>query len=367
MDELAHRLGMDPLDLRLTSDAGKDPLTGKPWSSKKLREAYEAGAKAFGWRGRPKGPVRDGNWLVGRGMAACTMASFRFPATARVRLARDGKLTVESNFHDIGTGALTVIPQIASDVLGLDLSKVSCRNGDTVLPPAGPTSGSSTTMCTGSAVLEAARNLRGKLGQRAGIPADQVSLAEGRVGGRPLAEIMGSDAELVAEGAFGLAGKAEFDAEGGTTPYAIRTFGAVFVEVGVDPELGLLRLRRFVGSYSAGRIINPRTARAQMIGGMIWGWGMAAMEVSVHDQQLGRWLSKNLAGVAIPTNADIPADLTVLFTDEFDAQASPLGAKGIGELGATGVAPAVANAVFDATGKRIRELPILPSRLVGTG
>jgi xanthine dehydrogenase YagR molybdenum-binding subunit len=144
----------------------------------------------------------------------------------------------------------------------------------------------------------------------------------------------------------------------------MRTFGVIFVEVGVDPELGLLRLRRAVGSYSVGRIINPRTALAQMTGGIIWGWGMAAMEASAHEPKLGRWLSKNLAGVALPVNADIPADVKVHFVDEFDAHASPLGAKGIGELGATGVAAAVANAVFHATGKRIRDLPITPEKLV---
>jgi xanthine dehydrogenase YagR molybdenum-binding subunit len=144
----------------------------------------------------------------------------------------------------------------------------------------------------------------------------------------------------------------------------MRTFGAIFVEVGVDPALGLLRLRRAVGSYSVGRIINPRTARAQMTGAIIWGWGMAAMEASHLEPTLGRWLSKNLAGVAIPVNADIPGDLQIHFVDEFDAHASPLGAKGIGELGAAGVATAVAKAGFDATGKRVRELPITPDKLV---
>ena len=144
----------------------------------------------------------------------------------------------------------------------------------------------------------------------------------------------------------------------------MRTFGAIFVEVGVDPQLGLLRLRRAVGSYSAGRIINPRTALAQMTGGIIWGWGKAAMEASVHDERLGRWLSKNLAGVAIPVNADIPSNIKVHFVDEFDEHSGPLGGKGIGELGATGVAAAVANAVFHATGKRVREVPITPEKLV---
>jgi xanthine dehydrogenase YagR molybdenum-binding subunit len=161
-----------------------------------------------------------------------------------------------------------------------------------------------------------------------------------------------------------IVGTGAFDPTQNATAYSMRSFGTVFVEVGVDPELGLLRLRRVVGSYSVGRIINPRTARAQLLGGIIWGWGMAAMEQSAFDASLGRFLSKNLAGVAIPVNADIPTDITVHFVDEIDEKASPIGGKGIGEVGATGVAAAVANAVFHATGKRIRDLPITPDKLV---
>jgi xanthine dehydrogenase YagR molybdenum-binding subunit len=161
-----------------------------------------------------------------------------------------------------------------------------------------------------------------------------------------------------------IVGSGTFNPEDSGKGLAMRTFGAIFVEVGVDPELGLLRLRRAVGSYSAGRIINPRTAKAQMTGGIIWGWGMAAMEQSEYETVFGRFLSKNLAGVAIPVNADIPTDITIHFVDEIDEHASPIGGKGIGELSATGVAAAVANAVFHATGRRIRELPITPMKLV---
>ena len=148
------------------------------------------------------------------------------------------------------------------------------------------------------------------------------------------------------------------------SPYALQTFGAIFVEVGFDPELGIIRLRRAVGRYSVGRIVNPRTARAQMLGGIVWGWGKATMEASRQDERLGRWLSKNLAGVALPVNADIPSDIDVAFIDEVDEHASPIGGKGIGELGATGVDAAVADAVFHATGRRIRELPITPDKLL---
>jgi len=341
MDELAHAVGQDPLDFRLTNYAEVDPADGRPWSSKKLREAYEEGARLFGWRERPRKPQREGHWIVGHGMASCTMGSFRMPSKARVRLRQDGTAVVESGCHDIGSGTLTIFPQIAAEVLGLPVEKVSFLMGDTSLPQAGPTYGSSSTVGVGAAVAQAAENAK-----------------------RKRAELDKGEQEVIGEGSFSLPNNAPFSGNGSGTPYAMRTFGAVFVEVGVDPELGLLRLRRVVGSYSAGRIINARTAHAQMTGGIIWGWGMAAMEGTAYEPRLGRWLSKNLAGVAIPVNADIPSDIKIHFVDEFDPHAGPLGAKGIGELGATGVAAAVANAVFAATGKRIRDLPITPDKLV---
>ncbi len=348
MDELAHRLGIDPLDLRLINYAEADPATGQPWSSKKLREAYEEGARLFGWRERPHKPQRDGDWLIGHGMATCTMGAFRMPSVARVRLRADGTAKIETGTQDIGTGTLTIFPQIAADVLGLAPEQVGLIMGDTRLPEAGPTYGSSSTMGVGAAVLQAAEAVRAEL------------LRLGGGDGRPIAEVMreAGRQEIVCSG--------RFDPNEHGAGHAMRTFGAVFVEVGVDPALGLLRLRRVVGSYSVGRIINARTALAQMTGGIVWGWGMAAMEQSQHEPVLGRFLSKNLSGVAIPVCADIPGDITIHFVDEVDELASPIGGKGIGELGATGVAAAVANAVFHATGKRIRELPITPDKLVGS-
>jgi xanthine dehydrogenase YagR molybdenum-binding subunit len=170
--------------------------------------------------------------------------------------------------------------------------------------------------------------------------------------------------EIVGSGDWAPSPGVPFEGDGGKGPYAMKTFGAVFVEVGVEPQLGLLRLRRVVGAYSAGRIVNPLSARAQMTGGIIWGWGMAAMEQSRHETRLGRWEAKNLSGVALPVNADIPGAIDIIFVDEFDAHASRIGAKGIGELGATGVAAAVASAVHDAIGVRIRELPITPEKLL---
>ena len=367
MDELAHRLGMDPLDLRLANYAEEDPATGEPWSSKKLREAYEEGALLFGWRERPRASQHDGDWLVGQGMASCTMGCFRHPSPgAEVRLRRDGTAVVRAGTQDIGTGTLTVFPQIAADLLGLSPDKVTMETGDTTLPEAGPTYGSSSTMSVGAAVLMAAQDARARLARLANLPPDEAEMAHGQIrriggkdGGQSIADVLrGADIEEVV-------GSGAFDPTQHGEGYAMRTFGAVFVEVGVDPELGLLRLRRAVGSYSVGRIVNPRTARSQMTGGMVWGWGMAAMEQSRYEPALGRFLSKNLSGVAIPVNADIPAAIAIHFVDEVDERASPIGGKGIGELGATGVAPAVANAVFHATGKRIRDLPITPEKLLG--
>jgi xanthine dehydrogenase YagR molybdenum-binding subunit len=364
MDELADALQIDPLDLRLINHADRDPATDLPWSSKQLREAYEDGARRFGWRDRPRG-ARDGAWRIGHGMATCTMGTFRTPSSAEIRLRSDGSALVATGTQDIGTGTLTIVPQIAGDVLGLPIERIAVVHGDTALPEAGPTYGSSSTMGVGAAVLAAAEDVRGKLARLVGLPPDGVEMAGGRIrcrgdGGDGVA----IGAALRGAGVAELVGTGRFDPEHHGKHHAMRAFGAVFVEVGVDLELGLLRLRRVVGVYSAGRIINPRTARSQMIGGITWGWGMAAMEHSAFDPRLGRFVSKDLAGVALPVNADIPADITVHFVDEFDDHASPIGGRGIGELGATGVAAAVASAVFAATGRRIRALPITPAALV---
>ena len=368
MDELARALDVDPLDLRLTNYAETDPQSGKPWSSKKLREAYEEGARRFGWRTRPKGGTRDGDWRIGCGMADCSQGQARFHSTARVRLRADGTAQIESSFCDIGTGPATVFPQIAAEVLGLDPRHVLAVAGDTDLPYAGPTFGSATTISTGNAVQQAALKVRAKIARLAGWPSEAIEMRDGLIvrgsESRTIQEMLNEAgvSELASDGALDLPGGAF--ADNGSPDHPARTFGVIFVEVGVDRDLGLLRLRRATGIYSAGRIINPMTARSQMIGGIVWGWGMAAMEGSRFEPTLGRWFAKDLTGVPLPVNADIPPAIDVGFVDEFDAEAGPLGAKGIGELGATGVAAAVANAVYDAIGVRIRDLPITPEKLV---
>ena len=370
MDELAHVLGIDPLDLRLANYADVDPADGRPWSSKKLRDAYQEGARRFGWRERSRGGSSDGHWLTGCGMADCTQGQFRFPSQARVRLRADATALVEAGYVDIGAGSTTIFPQIAASILGLEPTDVTGVSGNSDLPFAGPTYGSGTTIGMGAAVQDAAGKVVARLAALAGWPAQGTRAQKGQLHhdgkARAISDIMREAGvpEPTGNGAFALPGNAAADA--GDAEFSTRTFGVMFVEVGVDPQLGLLRLRRATGVYSAGRIINPRTARSQMIGGVVWGWGMAAMEASHYEPALGRWLSPDLAGVALPVNADIPPAIDIAFIDEFDAHSGPLGAKGIGELSATGIAAAVANAVFDATGKRVRELPITPDKLLDT-
>ena len=355
MDEMARALKMDPLDFRIANHADVDPQHGKPWSSKKLLEAYAEGDKLYGWRNRATRPVQDGPWRIGHGMATCTMGNFRFPAAARVKLTPDGRALVETNTQDIGTGTQTVFLAIAAEALGIEPSQVAIAWGDTRLPPAGPVYGSSATMGTGSAVHLAAHDAKAKLAQQVGASLEGLNVREA---------LRKSNAEIVGEGKFALPKNAPFNADGADTPFAMRTWGVIFVEVGVDPDFGLIRLRRAVGSYSAGRIVNPKTARSQMIGSIIWGWGMAALEQSQFEGTYGRWLAKNLSNVSVPVNADIPADIQIHFVDEFDPHASLIGARGIGELGATGVAAAVCNAVYDAVGVRIRDLPVTAAKLL---
>jgi len=271
-----------------------------------------------------------------------------------VRVRNDGSVVVETGTHDIGTGTPTIVVQIVADEFGINPRRVRVRWGDTTLPTPAPLYGSAATLGVGSAVLLAARDAKAKLAR---LTTENDLAAAVRSAGRT---------EVVGNGAFALADGAEISENGSGTPYAMRTWGAVFVEVGVDPDLGIVRLRRAVGSYSAGRIINPRTARSQMVGGIVWGWGMATMEESVQEPRHSRWLAKNLSNVSIPVNADIPSDIAIHFVDEVDKHASPIGARGIGELGATGVAAAVANAVYDAIGVRVRDLPILPSKLIAS-
>ena len=329
MDELAVALKMDPLALRLANYAEVEPSSGKPWSSKKLRQCYEEGARRFGWSRRKAEPrsMRDGRWLVGWGMATATYPAHRQTAKAMAMLREDGTYVVRTATQDLGTGSYTIFTQVAADALGVPLEKVRFELGDTSFPKA-PASGGSMTACSvGPAVRQACLALKRK--------ADA-----------------GGKAPLQAEAEA----KPEHEDEE-ANPHAERSFGALFTEVRVDPDLGVIRVPRIVGVYSVGRILNMKTATSQLQGGIVWGVGMALLEESVLDPRSGRIVNGNLAEYHVPVNADI-GSIDVSFVEENDTIFNELGARGIGEIGITGVAGAIANAVYHATGKRIRDLPI---------
>jgi xanthine dehydrogenase YagR molybdenum-binding subunit len=375
MDELAYATGVDPVALRLMNDTEVDPLSGRPFSTRAMRRCLIEGAACFGWdrRNPEPGSMRDGRWLLGQGVAGAIYTHWRWPAKARVTLSGDGAALVETGSHDLGTGTYTVMQQVAADALGLPLEKVTVRLGDTRLPDSHASIGSATMANAGASVLLAAKAARDKVialaltgrdAPFAGAAADAVVAADGRLA------VAGTNlnvtyAELLERnGLSALAADAAYDplpeADG---PRAVFSFAAVFAEVRVDPELGVVRLNRFVGAYDAGRIINPKTARSQAIGGIIWGVGQALLEQSETDPTMARFVNRNLSGYLVPTNADIP-ELDILLVGEFDAEASPLGAKGLGELTAVSVAPAIANAVYHATGRRVRDLPITTEKLL---
>jgi xanthine dehydrogenase YagR molybdenum-binding subunit len=375
MDELAYAIGVDPVTLRLLNDTSIDPLSGRPFSTRAMRKCLTEGAARFGWDKRKPEPrsMRDGRYLIGQGMASAIYTHWRWPAKARVTLNVDGSALVEAGMHDIGTGTYTVMQQVAADALGLTPEKVIVRLGDTRLPVSHPAIGSATMANAGASVLLAARAARDKAVKLAltghdapfagGDAKDVITIDGGlALSGKNLSI---SYAELLSRNGLSLlVADADYDpVEEAKGAKAIFSFSSVFAEVRVDPDLGIVRLNRFVGAYDAGRIINPKTARSQAIGGIIWGVGQALLEQSETDPVTGRFLNRNYSGYLVPTNADIP-ELDILFLGEFDEEASPLGAKGLGELTAVSVAPAIANAVYHATGKRVRNLPITMERLL---
>ena len=375
MDELAYAMGVDPVELRLRNDTNTDPYSGRPFSTRVLRECLTKGAARFGWKARTAQPrsMRDGRYLIGQGVAAAIYTHWRWPGKARVTLKADGSALVEAAAHDIGTGTYTIMAQVAADALGLEPDKVTVRLGDARLPESHPAIGSSTAANATAAVRLAARAAREKAVELALTGRDAQFEAAGsrhetiaNDRRRPTETNLNIkyDELLDRNGLSSLVGDGDYDpVEEAKGPKAIFSFSAVFAEVRVDPEFGLVRLNRVVSAYDAGRILNPKTARSQAIGGIIWGTGQALLEQSEIDSASGQFLNRNFSGYLVPTNADIP-DLDVLFVDGFDEEASPLGAKGLGELTAVSVAPAIANAVYHATGKRIRDLPITAEKLL---
>ncbi len=375
MDEMAFAAGVDPIEFRLRNDARRDEQRNLPYSSKALSECYRVGAERIGWarRSARPGSVRDGHWLVGLGCASATRPAKRSPCAARVRLGADGRALVSSSTADLGTGTYTVMAQVAADALGLPVARVRFELGDTNLPEAPISAGSMTMESVGSAVDAACAEARRQLVALAqadphsplhGVAGSDIVIEDGWLRVRSAPGRRDNVAELLSR-----RGGEPLVADGSSKPgeedkqFSMNSFGAVFAEVHVDRDLGIVRVPRIVGRFGAGRIINAKTAHSQLLGGIVWGLGMALTEESVLDPRSGRFVNANLAEYHVMVNADI-GDIDVAFVDEVDPHVNSLGAKGLGEVSMTGVAGAVANAIYNATGKRIRDLPITLDKLI---
>jgi len=375
MDELAIRLNLDPIELRRINDSMTD-ATGKPWSSRSLMACYDQAAERFGWSKRSAAPtsMRDGDWLIGYGCATAVYPTHVGAAAARVSLRANGSAHVQIAAHDLGTGAYTVVAQAAAERLGIPLTAVDIEMGDSDLPPAPVAGGSNTTASACSAVTKACDAIRKRLsvgagqtvGQAAnGDPSMRFEEAFKRLGVGVIEEYAeflppGSPPDAIEklyQGKPSLGG----GSMGDKLMYAL---GAEFVEVRIHARTREIRVPRLVGAFAAGRIMNPRTARSQYMGAMIWGIASALHEATEIDQRYGRYVNDNLADYLIPVNADIQ-DLDVILVSETDDAVNPMGVKGIGELGNVGTAAAVANAVYHATGVRVRQLPIRLEKLLG--
>jgi xanthine dehydrogenase YagR molybdenum-binding subunit len=379
MDELADELGLDPLELRLRNHADVDPVSGNPWSSKGLKECYQRGAERFGWQGRNPAPrsQREGHWLIGSGMATAGYPVPAFPGLqpqrALARLYADGSVLVQCGTQEFGTGVATAMTQVAADGLGVPLDRVRFELGDTELPNTSSAVGSAGAGMVSAAVHAAATALRDQLIGQAiadgksplhGADPGAVVVRDGRMllGDQP--ETGETYGELLQRNYLEEADAlGTWNPTGADTGYGTTTFGAQFAEVAVDADLGLVRVRRMVGAFAPGRVLNAKTARSQLMGGMLWGLSQALLEATRMDSRQGRWANRSLGDYLVPVNADAP-DVDVELIEVRDEVVNPLGVKGVGEIGQVGAGAAVANAVFHATGRRVRDLPITVEQLL---
>ncbi len=337
MDELAYALNLDPLELRLRNYSERQPDSNKPYSSKRLRECYARAAEQFDWKRRNPQPrsMTTGRMLVGLGMATASRNTHRGAASARISIDPTGNVVVACGTIEQGCGSPTVYAQLAAEILDVPFERVRFEFGDTNLPEAPLAAGSQTSGSVGSVVVKAATSLRERIGATDGaIPPGGITL-----------EVKDEPTET-------------------EEAYATQAFGAQFAQVEVDPDLGEVRVTRFVGAFDGGRILNAKTANSQFVGGIVWGIGMALFEKTRYDSRTARIMNANLGDYLVPTNADIP-NPEVIMIESDDPHINPAGVKGIGEVSITGVAAAVANAVYHATGVRVRDLPIQPDKLLG--
>jgi xanthine dehydrogenase YagR molybdenum-binding subunit len=375
MDELAVALKLDPVELRMRCYSDRDQNTGAPFTSKQLKECYRKGAELFGWSKRNSEPrsMRDGTDLVGWGMATGVWEALQMPTGARIVLSGNGHAEVSCATSDIGTGTYTVMAQVAADMLGVPIDNVTVKLGDSTLPHSMVEGGSWTAASVSHAIAVTADEVRKELlglaqkmpkSPLAGLQAEDVVLADGMIAARQDSSRAVSVAEAMQHGGVDRIvheRSAEFPED---TKHARNTHSAIFAEVKVDEQLGVIRVTRVVNAVAVGRIINTKTAASQVMGSVVWGIGMALHEEALYDHSFGRIMNANIAEYHVPVNADVQ-DIKVIFVDEPDNIVNPLGIKGVGEIGIVGAAAAIANAVYHATGKRVRDLPITIDKVLG--
>ena len=373
MDELAVALKLDPLELRLRCYSDRDQNADRPYSSKSLRECYRQGAEAFGWDKRYAEPrsMRDDSELVGWGMATGIWEALQVPIAVRIVLSANGHAEVSCATSDIGTGTYTIMTQVAADMLGLPLDSVTIKLGDSTLPQSPVEGGSWIAASVSNGIATTSDAIRQELlrlakqmpnSPLADIGPDEVALADGKLVSKRNAARAVSIADAMRHGAVDRIEQEQSTTFADDGSRAHNTHSATFAEVKVDEQLGVIRVTRVVSAVAAGRILNARTAHSQVMGSVVWGIGMALHEETLVDHKFGRIMNANIAEYHVPVNADVH-DIKVIFVDEPDETINPLGIKGVGEIGIVGVAAAIANGIYHATGKRVRDLPITLDKL----
>jgi xanthine dehydrogenase YagR molybdenum-binding subunit len=373
MDELAVALKLDPLELRLRCYSDRDQHADVPYTSKKLRECYRQGAQAFGWDRRIPEPrsMRDGGELVGWGMATGIWEALQMMTAVRIVLTANGHAEVACATSDIGTGTYTIMAQMTADMLGLPLENVTVKLGDSTLPHAPVEGGSWTAASVSNAIAKTSEEVRKELlrlakkmpdSPLAASKVEDVTLVDGKIVNKMETSRAVSIADAMRHGALDRIEQESTTNFKDDSSYARNTHSAIFAEVKVDEQLGIIRVTRIVSAVAAGRILNTKTAHSQILGSVVWGIGMALHEETLVDHNFGRVMNANIAEYHVPVNADVH-DIEVIFVDEPDEIVNPLGIKGVGEIGIVGTAAAIANAIYHATGKRVRDLPITLDKL----